>query len=430
MTLKSKSSFLKKSKVIAKSLFSFFIPGGLLFLVTAIILHLKILDKLLPGLALVYPFIAFGAGVLVGLYFKRIWLLFVILILALADKLLLHFAADIAVSMAGGLLMYNAVSLLLPFNLYVFTLMKKRGAMTQESIWFFGGILLQGCGVALIYQSQNLGFGAFLEYSFIKWPLLEHLPLPQLASFAFGIVFLYFLVCYIRTRGAIERAYIWALISIFSALVVNRNGQASSIYLTTAALIFVISVIENIYIEAFQDELTGLPTRKILHGTLYNLGTGYTVAMIEIDNFKKLKENHGRRVSKQILRMVGSKIASVTGGGMPFRYGGEVFIVVFPAMFLQDTLSHLEELRKAIRESGSILRNQKSPRKRPKRLKRVEILANRVPATVSIGVAERSDLDMSPQQAIKAAEKALNLAKREGHDRMYPTHVTVEFEQL
>ncbi len=427
MNLKIKFSSSKKRKVITKALFSFFIPGGLLFLLTAIILHLKILDKALPELALVYPFIVIGAGVLLGLCFKRIWLLFVIFILALADKLLLHFAANTAVSMGEGRLIYHAVSLLLPFNICVFTLMKKRGVITRQSIWFLGGILLQGCGVAFIYRYQSLGFGDFLKYSSIKWPLLEHLPLSQPALFAFGIVFLYYLVRYIRTLGVIERAFIWALISIFYALVVNRIGPASSIYFATAGLIFVISVIENIYIEGFQDELTDLPTRKVLLGNLSELGTGYTVAMIEIDQFKRLKDNHGRRVSKQILRSVGSKLTSVTGGGLPFRYGGEVFAVAFPGMFLQDTLSRLDELRIAIKEPGSILLSQKSPHKKPKRLKRIEILANRIPRTVSIGVAERSDLDMSPQQVIKAAEEALNHAKREGHDRMHPIFVSVEF---
>ena len=429
MTPKSKSSFPEKTKAIAKALFSFFIPGGLLFLVTAIILHLKILDNVLPELALVYPFIVFGAGVLLGLCFKRIWLLFAILILALADRSLLHFAANTVVSIEGGRLIYNAVSLLLPLNLYVITLMEKRGIIARQSILFLGWIILQGLGVAFIYRYQNLELGTFLDHSY-EWPLLEHFPLSQLAFFCFGVVFLYFLVCYIRVSKAIERAFIWALISTFSALVVNRIGLVSSIYFTTAGLIFVISVIENIYVEGFQDELTELPSRKVLGRTLSRLGTGYTVAMIEIDNFKRLKDNHGRRMSRQALRMIGSKLLSVTGGGMPFRYGGEVFIVVFPGMFLQDTLSPMEKSRLAIKESGVILHSRKRPRKKSKRLKGKEIISYRIPVTVSIGIAERSDLDIGPQKVIKAAEEALNLAKREGRDQMHPSAVSVEFGQI
>ncbi len=430
MKLRFKFPSPKNIKAIAKTLFSFFIPGGLLFLITVIILNLRIIDKVLPKSALIYPIIVIGAGVLLGLFFKRTWLMLVILILAIADRVLLHFAANTAVTMEGGRLIYHAISFLLPFNLCVFAFMKRRGKMTWQSIWFLGAILLQGCGVAFIYQYKSLGFGAFLEYSFLKWALLEHIPLSQLALFASGIAFVYYLFLYIRTRGVIERSFCWALISIFCALALSKIGPVSSIYFSTAGLIFVISVIENIYVEGFQDDLTDLPTGKSMYGILSRLDTGYTVALIEVDNFKRLKDNHGRRVSKQVLRSVASKLTSVSGRGKPFRYRGEVFAIVFPGMFLQDTLPHMEELRQTIKKLGPILQSQKSPGKKPKRLKRVEILANKVPVTVSIGVAERGDTDMSPQQAILKAEEALGTAKREGHDRMSPPFISVEFEAL
>ncbi|HEA65156.1 MAG TPA: GGDEF domain-containing protein [Candidatus Aminicenantes bacterium] len=430
MKLKFKFSPLKSSKTIARSLFSFFIPAGLPFLLAVIILNLRIMDKVLPNSALIFPIIVIGAGILLGLFFKRIWLMLVILILVIADRALLHFAANTAVTMEGGRLIYHAISLLLPFNLCVFAFMKRKGDMKWQSIWFLGAILLQGCGVAFIYQYRSLGFGTFLEYSSMKWAFLERIPLSQLALFAFGIAFVYYLFLYIRTRGVIERAFCWAIISIFYALALSTIGPVSSIYFSTAGLIFVISVIENIYVEGFQDELTDLPTGKSMHGILSQLDTGYTVALIEVDNFERVKDNHGRRVSKQVLRSVGSKLTSVTGGGKPFRYRGEVFAVVFPGMFLPNALPHMEELRQTIKKSGPVLQSQKSPRKNPKRLKRVEMLANKVQVKVSIGVAERGDADMSPQQAILKAEEALSTAKREGHDQMSPAFISVEFEAL
>ncbi len=430
MKLRFKFSPLKNSKAIAKTLFSFFIPGGLLFLITVIILNLRIIDKVLPNSALIYPIIVIGAGVLLGLFFKRTWLMLVIFILAMADRALLHFATNTAVTMEEGRLIYHAISILLPLNLCMFAFMKRRGNMKWQSIWFLGAVLLQGCGVAFIYQYKSLSFSTFLEYSSIKWALLERIPLTQLALFAFGIAFVYYLLLYIRTRGVIERAFCWALISIFYALALSRIGLVSSIYFSTAGLLFVISVIENIYVEGFQDELTDLPTGKSMHGILSRLDTGYTVALIEVDNFERLKDNHGRRVSKQVLRSLGSKLTNVTGGGKPFHYGGKVFAVIFPGMFLQNALPRIEKLRQTIKKLGPVLQNQKSPGKKPKKLKRIEILANKVQVKVSIGVAERSDADMSPQQAILKAEKALATAKREGHDRMSPPFISVEFESL
>ena len=430
MKLKFKFPSPKNIKSIAKTLFSFFIPGGLLFLITVIILNLRIIDKVLPKSALIYPIIVIGAAVLLGLFFKRIWLMLVILILVIADRTLLYFAGNTAVITEGGRLIYHAISFLLPVNICVFAFMKRRGDMKWQSIWFLGAILLQGCGVAYIYQYKSLGFGAFLEYSSIKWALFENIPLSQLALFAFGFALVYYLLLYVRTHGVIERSFCWALISIFYALALSQIGPVSSIYFSTAGLIFVISVIENIYVEGFQDELTDLPTGKNMRGILSQLNTGYTVALIEVDNFERLKDNHGRRVSKQVLRSVGSKLTSVTGGGKPFRYRDEVFAVVFPGMFLQDMLPRIEELRQTIKKLGPIPQSQKSPRQKPKGLKRIEILANKIPVTVSIGVAERSDADMTPQQAIQKAEKALSTAKREGHDRMNPPFISVEFESL
>lgn len=430
MKLRFKFSPLKNIKAIAKTLFSFIIPGCLPFLITVIILNLRIMDKVLPNSALIYPLIVIGAGLLIGFIFKRIWLMLAILILAIADRALLQFAANTVVTTEGGRLIYHAISFLLPFNLCVFAFMKRRGDMTWQSIWFLGAIILQGCGVAFIYQYKSLGFGAFLEYSSIYWPLFERTPLSQLALFAFGIAFVYYFFLYIRTRGVIERSFCWALISIFYALASGRIGPVSSIYFSTAGLIFVVSVIENIYVEGFQDELTDLPTGKSMHGILSQLNTGYTVAMIEVDHFNRLRDNHGRRVSKQVLRSIGSKLTSVTGGGKPFHYGGEVFAVVFPGTFLQDTLPHMEELRQIIKKPGPILQDQKSPRKKPKKLRRIEILANKVQVTVSIGVAERSEADMTPHQAVRKAEKALLTAKNEGRDGMHPSFMKVEFEAL
>ena len=168
MKLKLNFFAFKNGKAIAKTLLSFLIPGSLPFLITVIILNLSVMDSVLPNSAQIYPLIVIGAAVLVGLLFKRIWLMLVILILAIADRVLLYFAADTVVPMEGGSLIYQAVSFLLPFNLCVFAFMKRRGDMTWQIGGLLGAILLQGGAVAFIYQYRSLGFGAFLEDSSIN----------------------------------------------------------------------------------------------------------------------------------------------------------------------------------------------------------------------------------------------------------------------
>ena len=428
MTPKRLSSSPKTGKAIAGALLSFFIPGGLLFLATVIIMHLKILDKALPGLILIYPLVVYVFGILLALRFKRTWLLLAILVLALANMLLQFFATDTTDLTGAGRLVFNAISLLLPFNLYLFTFIKKRGVIAQESIYLLGGILLQGCGVAYICRYQNVSASVFLEYPYINSPLLERIPLTQPALFVYGIVFLYFLVRYIRIHEAIERAFFWVLILTFSALTLSRIGPASSIYFATAGLILVISVIENIYFEGFRDELTDLPSSQVVVGNLSKLQVGYAVAVIEIDHFKKLKDTHGKNVSKQIIHKVGSMLGSVTGG-MPFRYGEAVFLVVFPGMTVQETTPRLERLRTKIKESGFLFHSRKRTHKKQKKLRGLKTLPQRIPLSLSIGVAERIDFDTSHRQVIKSAEEALYFAKKEGRDRISTGSGTVEIKQ-
>jgi diguanylate cyclase (GGDEF)-like protein len=49
--------------------------------------------------------------------------------------------------------------------------------------------------------------------------------------------------------------------------------------------------------------------------------------MLDVDRFKKFNDRHGHHVGDQVLRMVASKLAKVSGGGTAYRYGGEEFTV-------------------------------------------------------------------------------------------------------
>ena len=418
MSEKRKSPFSKWSKVVARALFSFFMPGGFLFLAIAILLSLGLLDRVLPRLVLIYPYVVFVAGVLLGWRFVRSRVVFVILILALADRSLLHFAAGTEASMIMERMGYNAVSLLLPLNFVVFSLMKNWGILTWRGVRSLGLILLQGLGVYLVSRYQWLGFGPYLEHSFVDWPLLSRIPLSQPALFVFGLAFIFFIYRYIQTRRPIERAFFWALVSAFFPLVMNKIGPVSTFYFATAGLILVISMIESSYILAFHDEVTGLPTRWALRKTLSKVRRGYTMAMIDIDYFKKLNNRYGHTVGDQILRMVAAELTKITGGGKAFRYGSAEFIVIFPGKFLHETIPHLQGLKKAIKESDFILRSWDRPYKKPKKLKEAGRTLKVLPISVSIGVAERSDRRMGPQEVIKAADESLYLVKKAGRNQL------------
>jgi diguanylate cyclase (GGDEF)-like protein len=411
---RSKFLLFKISTAAGRALFSFLIPGGLILLIAFLLTREPIVEAL-PGLSRIYPLIVLVAGLFIGWRFNRSQLVFVILVLALADWPLLHFAAEKAASVSVGRTLYNAISFLLPLNLVYFSMMKERGIVTRDGLRRLSLIAAQVFVAAVICNYPKLGFAVYLEHSFFDWPLLSKFPLAQPALFAFGIAFLLLLTRYFQYRGVIDCGFFWALVSSFLALVTDRIGPVSTIYFSTAGLVLIISVIETSYGRAFRDELTGLPARRALNETLSKLGRHYTVAMVDIDFFKKLNDRYGHHVGDQVLRMIASKLENVANGSKAYRYGGEEFIVIFPDKSMDEVIPHLEGLRKAIKSSDFIVREQERRLKNPKKTKTSR---NKTTVTISIGVAERDERNSTPQQVVKAADKALYRAKKKGRNRI------------
>jgi diguanylate cyclase (GGDEF)-like protein len=184
--------------------------------------------------------------------------------------------------------------------------------------------------------------------------------------------------------------------------------------------LLVISLVQESYGMAYMDELTGLPGRRAMMATLMSLGSKYSIAMLDIDHFKKFNDTHGHDVGDQVLRMVAGKIGQVSGGGKPARYGGEEFSVIFPGKSVADVMAHLEVVRQRIEVTPFRIRGQDRPKKAPqkKRTQRSKLVEKQVSVTVSIGVAERDDKCFSPESVMKAADKALYRAKSKGRNQV------------
>jgi len=169
---------------------------------------------------------------------------------------------------------------------------------------------------------------------------------------------------------------------------------------------------------AFRDELTGLPARRALREDMLKLGSHYTLAMLDIDHFKKFNDRHGHDVGDQVLRMVAAKLSNVSGGGRAYRYGGEEFTVIFPGKYADDAADHLEELRKDVASCGFVLRGSMRPMSKPKKPRKGWKPAKKVSVTISIGLAGRDGNNTNPQEVLKAADKALYRAKKAGRNRL------------
>ena len=403
---------------IAKAVYSLLVPYGLVLGAIIAYLQTAATPEIIAKVVHIYPYVVFGLGILLGWRFNRSQLVFALLVLALADRGLLYFSVQNGPEAAAGQLVFNAACFLLPINFAVLSLMVERGILTLRGIMRLCLILLQVPAVALIFHCRPARATALFNYTLVDAGFIPWSNLPQPALLLTGLALVLLLIRFLCHRKAIESGFFWALVASFIALNTGSGGQITTIYFATAGLILLISVVETSYVMAYRDELTGLPARRALKEYCLRLGSRYTIAMLDIDHFKKFNDRYGHDVGDQVLRMVASKIESVSGGGKAFRYGGEEFTAIFSGKSVDEAIPHLERLRKTIETSKFTLRGRKRPRKKPTKQKPKSLTQKKLSVTISIGVAEREDRTNKSDQVIKAADKALYRAKKAGRNRV------------
>lgn len=375
----------------------------------------------MPIVSAAFPLLVLVAGLLLGWRFNRSRLVFALLILGTADRLLVHFQNNTLSSTDPGKLTFYAAAILLPLNFAILSIIKERGITSPSGIRRICLIIAQPAAVFMLWHQFHETSVCYLEHPIIKASFLKYLPahhLPQITALAGILGFLTLAFRYHRVRGPIESGFLWALTAVYCGLFMKGPSTLSTFYFSTAGLILIASVIEASYVMAFHDELTGLPARRSLNEFMLRMGSKYTVAMLDIDFFKKFNDRYGHDIGDEVLRMVASKISGVDGGGKPFRYGGEEFTVVFPGKSRQDAIPHLEQLRSVIQSAGFVIRARNRPRKKPDTQKPSKAPQKKVAVTISIGVAERDTKHSSPHEVIKAADKALYRAKKAGRNRV------------
>ena len=233
-------------------------------------------------------------------------------------------------------------------------------------------------------------------------------------------------------RKPVESGLLWSLAAVFLSLQTGGVGKIASAYIATAGLILASSIIENSYVLAYHDELTGLPSRRAYNDTLLSLKEPYAVAVVDIDHFKNFNDTYGHDIGDQVLRMVAGRLAQVNGGGEAFRVGGEEFSILFAGKSMKEVVEHLELLRGTVETSTFRVRGvpdrRRSParvadRRAPARRKTsrkvpVERVDGLLSVTISIGVAEPNPKLQEVEQVVMAADKALYKAKNAGRNRV------------
>ncbi len=397
---------------------SYGLPEAPIILVALIYTHAKWLQDLVAPLAPFFPYAVFGAGVLLGWRFHRSRLLFALLLLTLADRTLLYFA--VGHGLARDRVVLQAIGVLLPLNLAALTLTAERGVLTPPGLARFALVLGQLALVAILDREAAGATATLLHTRLLPQWLFGWTSLADPALLAFFVAGGLVAAAQLMSPTQTGRSFAWALIPTFLGLSTVRPGNPgfSTFYLATAALILIVAVVEASYHMAYQDSLTGLPARRALNEALLRLGGQYTVAMLDVDHFKRINDQHGHDVGDQVLKMIAAKLAHVGGGGKAYRYGGEEFAVIFAGRGAEECLPDLEALRQTVEDTRFILRARFRSKKKKEKVLTDRGPGERVPVTISVGVADQNERHAKWDQVVKAADRALYRAKEGGRNQV------------
>jgi diguanylate cyclase (GGDEF)-like protein len=182
-------------------------------------------------------------------------------------------------------------------------------------------------------------------------------------------------------------------------------------YLTGQAAVSIenVDLHEIVQMQAVTDELTGLYNVRHFHDTLdgeiersRRFGTDVGLAMLDIDDFKRINDTFGHQQGDVVLLEVGRLLLSLSRDiDEPARYGGEEMAVILPQTDLHGAELLAERMRTAI-EALEIKRLDGQGRLR---------------ITASFGVASLPATARDKEGLIADADAALYRAKRAGKNR-------------
>jgi diguanylate cyclase len=156
-----------------------------------------------------------------------------------------------------------------------------------------------------------------------------------------------------------------------------------------------------------EDQLTGALNRRGLDDALEREaaraergGTSLCIALIDIDNFKKINDTHGHQVGDIVLvHLVAIIKETIRTNDLIGRYGGEEFLVLLPASRLDEAVAVMGRLQRELA-------------RKPISWGKQQLLV-----TFSAGIAAHAAGE-AVDALIKRADQGLYEAKRSGKDRI------------
>ena len=122
-----------------------------------------------------------------------------------------------------------------------------------------------------------------------------------------------------RNHSSDQAVFICLLFS-FVTFTFFQYSFISSVAFSIVAVLLLINIISCSHELAFIDQLTEIPGRRALDNELKHLGRTYTLAMIDVDHFKKFNDKYGHDTGDDVLKLVATLMKDIDGGGNAYRY--------------------------------------------------------------------------------------------------------------
>lgn len=156
-----------------------------------------------------------------------------------------------------------------------------------------------------------------------------------------------------------------------------------------------------------RDSLTGLYNRhygeiwmKQVKEEARDTGEPFSIAIADIDFFKKFNDCYGHDCGDMVLRKVSELLQTQVGRqGYVSRWGGEEFLIIFKRFTLEESVNFAEEIREKLHRTELRYHN------------------DGFHVTLTIGVAA-GDSEKSIESMVKCADCALYEGKRNGRDQV------------
>lgn len=157
---------------------------------------------------------------------------------------------------------------------------------------------------------------------------------------------------------------------------------------------------ETDFMKSVTDHTTGIWNQRYLFMKMQEKYTKYTIAMMDVDDFKKINDTYGHPAGDYVLSVISKRLLKRTRkSDVVSRYGGDEFVLLLYDCTGEQAFDLLESFRLAIEEKPIVYNHQS------------------ISVTLSIGVYTMED-EESHELVLKKVDQELYRAKERGKNRV------------